>query len=73
MDSIFMGMDSTPDAATTTQNNPKPFDRTKFSKSNQLGNDKNCRCIRLPTSNLLAVDLAVVSHKKNGLYRSPNL
>lgn len=43
IDSSFIGLDSTPVFANTSQNNPKSFSKNKFSKSNQPISDKDCR------------------------------
>lgn len=43
VDASFIGLDSTPVAASTKQNNPKSFAKNKFSKSNPPRNDKDCR------------------------------
>ena len=43
LDASFIGLDSTPVAASTKQNNPKSFVKNKFSKSNQPKNDMDCR------------------------------
>ena len=43
VDGSFIGLDSTPIAANTKQNNPKSFGKNKFSKENQPRSDKDCR------------------------------
>jgi len=43
IDTSFIGLDSTPEAANTKQNNPKSFSKNKFSKENQPKADKDCR------------------------------
>ena len=42
LDASFIGLDSTPVAASTAQNNPKSFLKNKFSKDNQPKNDPDC-------------------------------
>lgn len=42
LDASFIGLDSTPVAASTAQNNPKSFLKNKFSKDNQPRNDPDC-------------------------------
>lgn len=42
LDASFIGLDSTPVAASTAQNNPKFFVRNKFSPENQPRNDPDC-------------------------------
>lgn len=42
IDTSFLGLDSTPVAANTKQNNPKSFQRNKFSKSNHPKADNDC-------------------------------
>lgn len=42
LDASFIGLDSTPIAASTAQNNPKSFLKNKFSKDNQPKNDPDC-------------------------------
>lgn len=42
LDTSFIGLDSTPIAANTAQNNPKSFKRNKFDKSNHPSSDKDC-------------------------------
>ena len=42
VDASFIGLDSTPVMANTTQNNPKSFVKNKFSKENQPKSDPNC-------------------------------
>lgn len=43
IDTSFIGLDATPVAANTKQNNPKCFVSGKFSKDNQPKADKDCR------------------------------
>ena len=43
IDTSFIGLDSTPIAANTSQNNPKSFLSNKFSKPNQPDCDKDCK------------------------------
>lgn len=43
IDSSFIGLDSTPVAANTSQNNPKSFLSNKFSKANHPTCDKDCK------------------------------
>lgn len=43
MDSSFIGLDSTPVSANTSQNNPKSFLPNKFKHDNQPKADKDCR------------------------------
>lgn len=43
IDTSFIGLDSTPIAANTSQNNPKSFLSNKFSKANQPDCDKDCK------------------------------
>ncbi len=43
IDTSFIGLDSTPNAANTKQNNPKSFSKNKFNKDNQPKSDKDCR------------------------------
>lgn len=43
IDTSFIGLDSTPVAANTSQNNPKSFKKGKFKKDNQPKADKDCR------------------------------
>lgn len=42
IDTSFIGLDSTPVAANTRQNNPKSFTKNKFSKDKQPKADKDC-------------------------------
>jgi len=42
LDASFIGLDSTPVAASTAQNNPKSFLKNKFSKDNHPQNDPDC-------------------------------
>ena len=42
IDTSFIGLDSTPVAANTSNNNPKSFKSNKFNKENQPKADKNC-------------------------------
>lgn len=42
VDASFIGLDSTPVAANTKQNNPKSFVKKKFSKENQPKGDPDC-------------------------------
>ena len=42
LDASFIGLDSTPVAASTAQNNPKSFLKNKFSKDNPPRNDPDC-------------------------------
>ena len=42
LDASFIGLDSTPVAASTAQNNPKSFLKNKFSKDNHPRNDPDC-------------------------------
>lgn len=42
LDASFIGLDTTPVAASTAQNNPKSFLKSKFSKDNQPKNDPDC-------------------------------
>lgn len=42
LDASFIGLDSTPVAASTAQNNPKSFLKNKFSKDNHPKNDPDC-------------------------------
>lgn len=42
VDASFIGLDSTPVAANTKQNNPKSFVKNKFSKENQPKGDTDC-------------------------------
>ena len=42
IDTSFVGLDSTPVAANTSQNNPKSFKKDKFKKGNQPKSDKDC-------------------------------
>ena len=43
LDASFIGLDSTPIAANTAQNNPKSFQKDKFSKERQPKSDPDCR------------------------------
>lgn len=43
IDTSFIGLDSTPIAANTSQNNPKSFASNKFKHSNQPKADKDCK------------------------------
>ena len=43
LDTSFIGLDSTPVAANTSQNNPKSFQANKFSKEHQPKSDPDCR------------------------------
>lgn len=43
VDASFIGLDSTPVAANTRQNNPKSFAKNKFSKENQPQSDPDCK------------------------------
>lgn len=43
IDSSFIGLDSTPISANTSQNNPKSFSSGKFSPDNQPKADRDCR------------------------------
>ena len=43
LDASFIGLDSTPIAANTAQNNPKSFQKNKFSKDHQPKADPDCR------------------------------
>ena len=43
IDTSFIGLDSTPVVANTSQNNPKAFKTDKFNPSNQPNADKDCR------------------------------
>ena len=43
IDTSFIGLDATPVAANTAQNNPKSFRKDKFKKENQPKADKDCR------------------------------
>lgn len=43
IDTSFISLDSTPQAANTHQNTPKSFAQNKFVKDNQPKADKNCR------------------------------
>jgi len=43
IDTSFIGLDSTPVAANTSQNNPKSFRKSKFKKDNQPKADKDCK------------------------------
>lgn len=43
VDASFIGLDSTPIAANTKQNNPKSFVKNKFSKENQPKGDPDCK------------------------------
>lgn len=43
IDTSFIGLDSTPISANTSQNNPKSFLNNKFSPDNQPKADKDCR------------------------------
>lgn len=43
VDASFIGLDSTPVAANTRQNNPKSFVKNKFSKENQPQSDPDCK------------------------------
>lgn len=43
IDPSFIGLDSTPNAANTKQNNPKSFSKNKFSKDRQPKADPDCR------------------------------
>ncbi len=43
IDSSFIGLDSTPVSANTSQNNPKSFASNKFMPDNQPKSDKDCR------------------------------
>lgn len=43
IDPSFLGLDSTPIAANTKQNNPKSFAKNKFDKNNQPKCDKHCK------------------------------
>jgi len=43
IDASFIGLDSTPVTANTSQNNPKSFRKSKFKKENQPRADKDCR------------------------------
>ena len=42
IDTSFIGLDSTPISANTSNNNPKSFKKNKFSKSNHPTSDKDC-------------------------------
>lgn len=42
IDTSFIGLDSTPVSANTSQNNPKSFKKNKFAKHNQPKSDKDC-------------------------------
>jgi hypothetical protein len=42
IDTSFIGLDSTPVAANTANNNPKSFRKEKFKKENQPKSDKDC-------------------------------
>ena len=42
IDTSFVGLDSTPVAANTANNNPKSFRKNKFNKENQPRADKDC-------------------------------
>lgn len=42
VDTSFIGLDSTPISANTSNNNPKSFKKNKFSKSNHPTSDKDC-------------------------------
>lgn len=42
VDASFIGLDATPIAANTKQNNPKSFAKSKFSKENHPKNDPDC-------------------------------
>lgn len=42
VDTSFLGLDSTPNSANTSQNNPKTFAKNKFCKDNQPRADKDC-------------------------------
>lgn len=42
IDTSFIGLDSTPISANTSQNNPKSFRKNKFAKSNHPSCDKDC-------------------------------
>lgn len=42
LDTSFIGLDSTPISANTSQNNPKSFKKNKFAKSNHPSCDKDC-------------------------------
>jgi len=42
IDTSFIGLDSTPVAASTAHNNPKSFRKNKFNKENQPKADKDC-------------------------------
>lgn len=42
VDASFIGLDSTPVAANTKQNNPKSFAKNKFSKENHPKSDPDC-------------------------------
>ena len=42
LDASFIGLDSTPVAASTAQNNPKAFGKAKFDPENQPSNDPDC-------------------------------
>ena len=43
IDTSFIGLDSTPVAANTSNNNPKSFRKNKFNKENQPKADKDCK------------------------------
>ena len=42
LDTSFIGLDSTPISANTSQNNPKSFKKNRFAKSNHPSCDKDC-------------------------------
>lgn len=42
LDASFIGLDATPIAASTKQNNPRSFTKNKFSKENHPKNDPDC-------------------------------
>lgn len=43
IDTSFIGLDSTPISANTSQNNPKSFNSNKFKPTNQPKSDKDCK------------------------------
>lgn len=64
LDASFIGLDSTPVAASTAQNNPKTFGKSKFDPKNQPRNDPDCA---------LGVHTASNRGAASGSLRDPNL
>lgn len=51
LDTSFIGLDSTPVFANTSQNNPKSFLKNKFSPDNHPKSDEDCRRVVHSASN----------------------